>query len=189
MEVKSISDIKSIEHFKDNIEHKQYLLQIYREYINKLSNLAELATEYRLISTKVLENINKYADDVSNNEIIVNYNVIDEDNQIEEQDINLESEVKTKTKKTTKKNVIEQKIESESLEQSEEKPKAKSAKTTKKVTSEEVVSEPIVDEKPKAKSTKTTKKVVTEEVASEPIVEEKPKAKKTTKKVNSDSTE
>jgi hypothetical protein len=188
MEVKSISDIKSIEHFKDTIEHKQYLLQIYREYINKLSNLAELATEYRLITTKVLENISKYADDVSNNEIIVNYNIIDEDNQIEQLDNELESEIKTKTKlaKASKKTVIEQ-SESVSIEQQEEKPKAK--KTTKKVTAEEpVVSEPIVEEKPKAK--KTTKKVTSEEpVVSEPIVEEKPKAKKTTKKVTADSTE
>ena len=38
MEVKSISDIKSMDQFKDSIEHRQYLLQIYREYINKLSN-------------------------------------------------------------------------------------------------------------------------------------------------------
>ncbi len=214
MEVKSISDIKSIEHFKDTIEHKQYLLQIYREYINKLSNLAELATEYRLITTKVLENISKYADDVSNNEIIVNYNIIDEDNQIEQLDNELESEIKTKTKlaKASKKTVIEQ-SESVSIEQQEEKPKAKKTtkkvisepepvvsepiieekpkakKTTKKVTAEEpVVSEPIVEEKPKAK--KTTKKVTSEEpVVSEPIVEEKPKAKKTTKKVTADSTE
>jgi hypothetical protein len=188
MEVKSISDIKSIEHFKDTIEHKQYLLQIYREYINKLSNLAELATEYRLITTKVLENISKYADDVSNNEIIVNYNVIDEDNQIEQLDIELESEVKPKTKKASKKTVIEQQqLDSESIEQ----PKAKLAKTTKKVISEPA-SEPIVEEKPKAK--KTTKKVTSEEPivepivepVSEPIVEEKPKAKKTTKKVTSE---
>ena len=172
MEVKSISDIKSIEHFKNVIEHKQYLLQIYRQYMNELSNLSVLATEYRGITTEVLKNINKYEDDVSNNEIIVNFNIINEDNQIEQQ-LELDSELKAKTKKINKKSVIEQQIEQQIEVESEEKPKVK--KTIKKVTPEEIESEEI----PKAK--KTTKKVTPEEIEIES--EEKPKAKKTTKKV------
>ena len=190
MEVKSISDIKSLDQFKDSIEHRQYLLQIYREYINKLSNLAELATEYRLITSKVLDKISMYEDDISNNEIIVNYNIIDEDNQIEQLDIELNSEVKPKAKLTK----ASKKVTTESVDEPtvvEEKPKAKSAKTTKKVITESVESvEPVADVVPKAKSAKTTKKVTTEEVVVEPIVEEKPKAKlaKTTKKVISDPT-
>ena len=96
--IKSISDIKTIENFQDSNGHKQYLLQTYRELINNLSKIAEEVTEYKKIQKEILKEINKYSEDDTNSDVIVNDNEIVEDYVVEEP----VKEEKVKTKKTTK---------------------------------------------------------------------------------------
>jgi hypothetical protein len=196
--IDSISNIKTIENFPNSQEYKKYLLTSYRNIISRLSLMADEVIEYKKIQEVLLKNINIYSEDNTNNEIIVNDHVPEEDIEISEP-----TEEKPKTKKSTKKTetvtVSEdqptedkpktkkstKKTEPVSEDQpTEEKPKTKkSTKKTETVTATTVASEDQpTEDKPKTKKTVVTKKTETEPVSEDQPTEDKPKTKKTTKK-------
>jgi len=174
--IKSISDIKSVKLFPDSKVHRQYLLQKYIDFINKLSKIADEVTEYQKIKTELLKQINEYSEDDTNSEIIINNVVGAGDTSVEADEEEPNTEEKPKAKKITKKADI--------VTVTTEEPVTKVKKTTKKIDIVDIAvatEEQVTEEKPKAK--KTTKKAeIVSATAEEPVAEEKPKAKKITKK-------